>query len=211
MTQGMLIEAGVPRAPDDRGQQPRPRAWPLAVDDPDRELVAAARQDPARFLALYDRHVARVHGYVRLRIRDRALCEDVTSTVFATALARIGSFHGDGVFGAWLFRIARNAVYDVYRANPSGREQPLTEETLSLLPDREPGPEERALAGERAARLRALVGALKSEQQHLLALRYGAGLTPTEIGRVVGKSAVAVRVSLHRTLAELRRRYPDDD
>jgi hypothetical protein len=32
-----------------------------------------------------------------------------------------------------------------------------------------------------------------------------------QIGEVVGKSAVAVRVALHRTVAELRRRYFDDE
>ena len=38
--------------------------------DPDAALVAAAREDPQAFLALYDRHFERVLGYVRLRIRD---------------------------------------------------------------------------------------------------------------------------------------------
>ena len=202
----MLAEAGAPRAPAGRERRP----WSRTTADPDRELVAAAQRDPARFLALYDRYFVRIHGYVRLRVRDRAACEDVTSAIFTTALARIDSFNGDGAFGAWLFRIARNAVYDLYRTNRD-REQPLVEEALALLPDTALGPEERALAGERAARLRALVGTLTPEQQHLLALRYGAGLTPIEIGRVVGKSAVAVRVSLHRTLGELRRRYPHDE
>lgn len=215
MTQGLRVEAGALDAPDapdaprgsgDRGQL----SWLRAAADPDRELVAAAQRDPAAFLALYDRHFARVHGYVRLRIRDRALCEDVTSAIFTTALAKIGGFHGGGAFGAWLFRIAQHAVYDVYRAD-RGREGPLVEEALASLPAAALGPEEQVLARERAARLRALVGVLRPEQQHLLALRYGAGLTPAEIGRVAGKSAVAVRVSLHRALAELRRRYPHDD
>jgi len=209
VTQGMLVEAGVPDAPAARSGGGR-RLWPLATVDPDREFVAAAQHDPTCFLALYDRHFARVHGYVRLRIRDRATCEDVTSAIFATALAKINTFHGGGTFGAWLFRIAQRAVYDVYRGG-HGREQPLVEETLALLPDTGLGPEEQALAGEQSARLRSLVGALRPEQQHLLALRYGAGLTPAEIGRVVGKSPVAVRVSLHRTVGELRRRYPHDD
>src|SRR5690242_21327766 len=81
--------------------------------DPDAALVAAARDEPQAFLALYDRYFDRVLGYVRLRIRDESTCEDVASTVFTTALAQLRRFRGDGPFAAWLFQIARNAVRDV--------------------------------------------------------------------------------------------------
>ena len=91
--------------------------------DPDAALVVAAREEPRRFLALYDRYFDRVLGYVRLRIRDDATCEDVTSTVFTTALAQLGRFRGDGSFAGWLFQIARNAVRDVHR-RPIARAAP---------------------------------------------------------------------------------------
>src|SRR5262249_1081174 len=81
--------------------------------DPDAALVAAAREEPQAFLALYDRYFHRVLGYVRLRIRDEQTCEDVASTVFTTALAQLRRFRGDGTFAGWLFQIARNAVRDV--------------------------------------------------------------------------------------------------
>jgi DNA-directed RNA polymerase specialized sigma24 family protein len=60
--------------------------------DPDAELVAAARAEPRAFLALYDRYFERVLAYARLRIRDAATCEDVTSHVFTTALAQLPRF-----------------------------------------------------------------------------------------------------------------------
>src|ERR671936_1580611 len=106
--------------------------------------VAAAREEPRKFLALYDRYFDRVLGYARLRIRDPATCEDVTSTVFTTALAQLGRFRGDGTFAGWLFQIARNAVRDVQRRRAV---VPLPEEAASSEPD----PEERFLAYERAA------------------------------------------------------------
>jgi DNA-directed RNA polymerase specialized sigma24 family protein len=64
--------------------------------DNDAELVVAARRDARAFLALYDRYVDRVHGYVRLRIADPDRREDVTSQVFATALERLAQFRGEG-------------------------------------------------------------------------------------------------------------------
>jgi len=52
---------------------------------------------------------------------------------------------------------------------------------------------------------------LRFEQQHLLALRYGAGLGYEEIGAIVGAAPATVRVRMHRILEELRARYPHDD
>ena len=75
----------------------------------------------------------------------------------------------------------------------------------------EPDVEERFLALERAAQLHTLIRMLEQEQQHLLALRYGAGLAFDEIGTVVGAAPGTVRVRMHRILEQKRRRYPDDD
>jgi RNA polymerase sigma-70 factor, ECF subfamily len=172
--------------------------------DPDAALVAAAREEPRMFLALYERYFDRVLGYVRLRIGDAATCEDVTSTVFTTALAQLGRLRGDGSFAGWLFQIARNAVHDVYRRP---RVDPLPLEAAGS----EPGIEEQFLARERAAQLRAVVGLLEPQQQHLLALRYGAGLAFDEIGAIVGAKPSTVRVRMHRIIEELRQRYPHDD
>ena len=56
-----------------------------------------------------------------------------------------------------------------------------------------------------------LIRLLAPEQQHLLALRYGAGLAFDEIGAIVGAEPGTVRVRMHRILEELRRRYSHDD
>jgi RNA polymerase sigma-70 factor (ECF subfamily) len=172
--------------------------------DPDAELVAAARVEPRAFLALYDRYFDRVLGYVRLRIRDAATCEDVTSHVFTTALAQIGRFRGQGSFAGWLFQIARNAVHDVQRQRVT---EPLPDDRAAI----EPTPEEQVLDHERAEELHALIRGLTPEQQHLLALRYGAGLSFDEIGTILDSAPGTVRVRLHRVLEQLRRRYSHGD
>jgi RNA polymerase sigma-70 factor (ECF subfamily) len=176
--------------------------------DPDRELVAAARADATQFVALYERYFTRVHRYVRVRIADRAVCEDVTSDVFLTALAKLGAFRGSGSFAAWLFRIAQNTVRDQQRIRPAA---PFAEKALATLVDPDPEPGEQALRDERLQLLRSLVAELSGEQQELLALRYGAGLRAGEIAELLGKTPVAVRVALHRVLNDLRRRYTDED
>ena len=123
--------------------------------------------------------------------------------MFTTALAEIGRFRGQGPFAGWLFQIARNAVYDAQR-------QRAAEPRVIGRVASDPTPEERFLEHERAEELRSLIRLLRPEQQHLLALRYGAGLSYEEIGAVVDAAPATVRVRMHRILEELRRRYPHD-
>lgn len=178
------------------------RSTGAGVVDPDAELVAAARGQPGEFLALYDRYFDRVLSYVRLRIRDPATCEDRTSHVFTTALEQIGRFRGEGSFAGWLFQIARNAVRDVQRRQVS---EPFVADRAVA------GPTPEELEQERADQLRAVIRLLRPEHQHLLALRYGAGLAFDEIGAILDSAPATVRVRVHRILEELRRRYPHDD
>jgi RNA polymerase sigma-70 factor (ECF subfamily) len=180
---------------------PVPRARAI---DSDADLVAAARAQPSEFLALYDRYFDRILGYVRVRISDPATREDVTSQIFTAALEHLGRFRGTGSFAGWLFQIARNAVRDAQR-----------QRTTELLTDEQTAtgltPEEEVLEQERVADLHALIRSLRPEYQHLLALRYGAGLSFEEIGAMLGSAPGTVRVRMHRVLEELRRRYPHDD
>jgi RNA polymerase sigma-70 factor (ECF subfamily) len=179
------------------------------LSDPDAELVHAARTDAREFVALYERYFARVFGYVCLRIADRAAAEDVTSQVFTTALGKLGSFRGRGPFAAWLFRIARNGVRDEQRR----RRRPaavLSEAALEAIPAADAQPADLAIERERRARVRALLSGLGREQQHLLALRYGAGMSFEELGDVLGVAPGTARVRVHRIVNELRRRYPHE-
>src|SRR4051794_14365398 len=91
------------------------------ADADERLLVEAAQRDPSQFAALYERHFERVYAYAAHRLRDRDAAEDVTADVFHRALRHIGTYEWRGApFGAWLLRIAANAIVD--RGKRSGRE-----------------------------------------------------------------------------------------
>jgi RNA polymerase sigma-70 factor (ECF subfamily) len=84
-----------------------------AAESDERHLVEAAQRDPACFADLYERHFERVYAFVVRRVRDRSAAEDLTSEVFHQALANIRRFEWRGApFGAWLLRIAANAIAD---------------------------------------------------------------------------------------------------
>jgi RNA polymerase sigma-70 factor (ECF subfamily) len=181
----------------------------LATGDPDAELVSKAKTDASEFLALYERYFTRVLGYVRVRISDRAGVEDVTSQIFTTALSKLDSFRGSGPFAAWLFKIAGNAVRDEQRRTRHPTTG-ISEALADGLATDEPGPEELLFARERRAHLRRLLSGLRPDQQHLLALRYGAGMGFEELAVILGTRTGTARVRVHRVLEELRRRSIDD-
>src|SRR5262245_52766026 len=91
------------------------------ADSDERFLVEAAQRDPSRFADLYDRHFTRVYAYAVHRLRDRDAAEELTAEVFHKALAHLSTFEPRGApFGAWLIRIAANAIVD--RGRRAGRE-----------------------------------------------------------------------------------------
>ncbi len=102
----------------------------------ERELLAAAQEDPSRFAELYELHFERVYAYIVRRVRDRSAAEELTSHVFHQALANLGKFKWRGApFASWLFRIAANAIAD--RAKRLKRETSAEEipEATAAVPD----------------------------------------------------------------------------
>jgi RNA polymerase sigma-70 factor (ECF subfamily) len=104
-------------------------------------------------------------------------------------------------FVSWLYRIAHNLVVDTYRRQPPPS---VALDDLPLESDAD-GPEEVVLADADRNRLRAAIGQLTPDQQQVLALRYGEGLTARETGRILNKTTGAVEAQQHRALASLRR------
>lgn len=170
--------------------------------DEDARLLAAARGDPAQFAPVYERYFDRIYAYCRYRVGEPD-AEDVTSQVFIRALDGIAGYRG-GSGRAWLFRIAHNCVVDHRRAR---RPQVSLDQIEIDLPA--PGTDlaENFTHEEQLRALRTLVADLGDDEIHLLTLKLVSGLNASEIAHVTGRSAVAVRVELHRILKRLRQRY----
>lgn len=174
-----------------------PSAAPAGAPD-DAALVGAARGDRRAFGALYDRYADAIYRFSYLRLRDGPAAEDATSQVFLKAMQRLPQFR-DGVFAAWLFRIAHNVVTDVYR-----REKPAAPlEDAELVRDPAPAPEEEALrAAEREAFYQA-VAELPEEQRTVLELTL-AGLNGPEIAAALGRTHASVKMLRWRGLETIK-------
>jgi RNA polymerase sigma-70 factor, ECF subfamily len=169
-----------------------------AVQEPsERRLIEAAQQDPSRFAPLYEIHFERVYAYVSRRLANREAAEDVTSEVFHHALANLPRFEWRGApFGAWLMRIAANAISDRWRRG--AREQ--TDTLATDPPSGEPSPEEIEIR----AQLFRLVLQLPSEQRKVVQMRFAEEKSIREIAGVLGRTEGAVKQLQFRGIQTLR-------
>jgi RNA polymerase sigma-70 factor (ECF subfamily) len=149
----------------------------------------------ARFTALYVREHPRVCAYVHRRSGDRGAAEELTAEVFRTAWERMTAGHEVGA--GWLFVTARNLLSNHYRSMAR-----LTEihRTIADTMDDTPEP----------SRDNAVLDALDrlpSAHREVLLLSYWDGLGAAEAGEVLGCSASAVWVRLHRARKAFRAVY----
>jgi RNA polymerase sigma-70 factor (ECF subfamily) len=170
--------------------------------DPDAALVAAAREHPANFAALYRRHIDAVYRYCVRRLGAREAAEDATSQVFMRAIEAFPGYR-DGSFRAWLFAIAHNVTANELRAGQARRNVDL--DAAGELPDREAGPEVAALATESGRTVRQLLAGLPDRERAMLELRL-AGLRSREIAELLGIGHSTVKVAQFRAIRRLRAR-----
>lgn len=153
------------------------------------------------FIAFYDEFLPQVYRYVRYRVADTAVAEDLTATIFEKALRNWSKRRNPNSVAAWIFRIAGNTVTSYYRRKGHRLQVPL-DDAVSI-PSADMGPEERVLRSERWARIRNGMQTLSRREQDIIALKFGSGLTNRAIAPIVGTSENNVAVILHRAMRKL--------
>jgi RNA polymerase sigma factor, sigma-70 family len=172
-------------------------------------LVARARSgDVAAMGALYDHYAERVFRFVRFRLGIAEDAEDVAQRVFVHMIEALPRYQTRGTpFGAWLFRIARNAVIDHQRTRRA--HEPL--EAFGEAPSKARGPEELVITSTEMERVTGALAQLTEEQREVIAYRFFAELSPREISTVLGRREGAIRATQFRALGALRRILADPE
>ena len=172
----------------------------MTTSDTDPQDIAAAKADPARFAALYERYFTDIFRFVLRRVQHRELTADLTQQTFLKAMLALSKYEPRGLpFRAWLYRIALNEVRMHWRKKKevlidiSYREVKGLSVEMGLDLD-EPEMQRLARAMEK----------LDDERARLIELRYMDGLSFAELGSVLGIGEDAAKMRTHRVLATLR-------
>jgi RNA polymerase sigma-70 factor (ECF subfamily) len=181
-----------------------PRTAPPAHLD-DRVVELVKQGDRQAWEAAYVAYGKGLMGFLVLRLGDRDDASEALSETFLRALEKVPTLRGGAdAFRAWLFRIARNVAVDRLRArNRTWLRAESDEGVVDLVLS---GPEDKVVAAEDAAEVRAALAALPPDDQEVLWLRVCAGLSSDEVGHIIGKKPGAVRMQQLRALEVMTQR-----
>jgi RNA polymerase sigma-70 factor (ECF subfamily) len=165
-------------------------------------LAQARRGEDAGFLTLYRAIQPRLLRYLRVRTTDNA--DDVAAETWLHVVRDLARFRGNADdFRAWVFTLARNRSVDAARASAARPSVSVADVTVLGVGSLAPSAESQALERMSTEHALRLVATLPPDVAEMVALRVIAGLDPATVGEIVGKSAGAVRVAVHRALAVL--------
>lgn len=191
--------------------------------------AAVQRGDRDAFRAIIDREsvtVVRVCYRILGNVHD---AEDAAQETFLTAYRAIGTWRGEGPFGAWLSRITvRVALRHAGRRStirkltwiepppadafaggtPAGvsQEDAMTAAmaTAPSIRTAEGDPADAALKAERDAAVRSALARLEEPYREVVALRFFGELSLAEIAAESGRPLGTVKTHLHRGLLRMR-------
>ena len=163
-------------------------------------LVARAKAlDDGAWETLFHDHYDQIRTYLRYRVGDPSVAEDLASQAFLEAVAGIGRYEYRGVpIRAWLFRIARNLSNDYVRRE---RGRP----SVAFTPQEAPSPTRVLEHDLEVQQLSAALEHVTDDQRQVLVLRFLLELSVAETARVMTKSQGAIKTLQYRALAAARR------
>jgi RNA polymerase sigma-70 factor (ECF subfamily) len=189
------------RCPPGQSGDRRRRRGDRSLEDETALLARARALEPAALTAIHERYYDRIYRYAAFRVGDPAVAEDVTSEVFVRFLDAIRTGHApDRTLRGWLYTVAARVVADHHR-----RQERHPEVSLNGVRS---GWGDPVVLAERTLDWDALQEAmaeLTEEQQEVIALRFGYGLSIHEVAEATGRSEGSVKQLQARAVARLAR------
>ncbi len=168
----------------------------------DRLLAQAKQGDREALMRIYDTYFPPIYNFIRLRVDDTFLAEDLASDVFIKLVETLRRRNAPNhSLRGWLFKVARNLIHDHYRQNRNFTSETLEEWTPSPSDD---GPEEQFLRTIQAEQARAALLNLSADQQEVLILRFGQGLGLQETADIMDRQVNAIKSLQFRAVNALR-------
>lgn len=177
---------------------------------PDDQLARKAQQgDQDALRTLIRRLYPGVYAFVFRMLHHEEDARDVTQDVFLRMTAHLHEYRGEYKFTTWLFRIAINRARDILRTR--GRRMADIDQVPEGASDLA-GPEDLISKYENRERMLDAIRRLPESVRECLLLAYQIGLPHAEIAGMMGITANAVKLRVHKALqllrAELKRSEP---
>jgi RNA polymerase sigma factor (sigma-70 family) len=174
------------------------------TDEQDRRISEAMKREQSR-----------LRNFIRRRVADEGDVEDILQDVFSELVETYRLMRPVEQVGAWLFRVARNRITDLFRKRrpealsreptPAGEEgEGLNWE--DLLPSRDAGPEAAYARVVLMEELDAALDELPEEQREVFVAHEMEGRSFKELAAETGLSVNTLLSRKHYAVLHLRRR-----
>jgi len=140
-----------------------------------------------------------LYSYVRRRVFNKSLVDDVYQEVLFTLHRARHSYMTDRPFAPWLFTLAHNAFLDAIGKNRKFAER---EVPVEFLPEAAPGEERDDSLGDE---LQKALTKLPESLRRPVTMMKIEGLTVEESAKQLGISETALKVRAHRGYARLKK------
>lgn len=160
------------------------------------------------FSALYDKYAGMVFNFTLSILKDDCISEDITQSCFALMWSRRASISPDGNLPAWLYVVARNAVFKEVRR------QVTASKYLDYLSNRDEAEtkESELTNGDMSvilAEAEAAIDALPESRRKIYKMRFIDGLSVHEISERLDISPKTVETQIARAKNSIRQRISE--
>lgn len=152
--------------------------------------------------AIYDQYFPEIYRYVRYRVGDDSVAEDIASDVFMRLIESAQKKQGPTTnIKGWLIATASNAVNDYLRR----QYRRPTEELDETMADDGSSVHAEVDQREENKIVQMAFARLTSEQQQVLTLRFGMGYSLEQTATIMKKNVNAIKALQFRALTALQR------
>ncbi|MDB5281503.1 MAG: rpoE [Bacteroidota bacterium] len=166
------------------------------------QLILAAKENPGRFSALYERYYEQILKFVYQRVAAKEDAFDITQQVFLKAMMSLHKYELRGFpFSSWLYRIAINELNQVFRNNEKQRGVNLEERHLKELVEEM---EDQASTEQKESALLNALTTLEEEDFGLVEMRFFEKRAFKEIAEILNITEANAKMKLYRILDKLK-------
>jgi RNA polymerase sigma-70 factor (ECF subfamily) len=169
--------------------------------------------DLEAFRQIHQEYSRRVLNFIYRMVDSREDAEDLTQNVFLIAFNELAKLQDASRFESWLYRIARNEVYQAFRrkrTEPPPHKAAVAGEKKEGHPeldpvDRRPTPHEAILHEELGEAIRRVLESLPPKLREVFVLAVIHERSYSEISEIVGRSLLSVKTDIFRARSFARK------
>jgi len=179
-----------------------------------RDWIKKAQQgDIGSYQKIYEAFAHKILNFIYRMVNSPQEAEDLTQETFIAVYQKIGTLKDSAKFEPWIFRIARNFVYQIYRTRvpPSVPiDEPDEDGRVKVqLIDKRKNPDESFQSQELEEVVSKVIEGLPEKYREVFVLSAIQNLSYEQISDIVGRSLASVKTDIHRARLVVRELVKD--